>query len=148
MLDSNFFMAQAIRQARTAHSVGEVPVGAVLVFNKQIVVASYNNVEALQDPTAHAEMLAIKAGTQVIQNKYLDSCDLYVTLEPCHMCFYALSLTRVRNVYFGAYDKRNGAAESIKLNITGHKPRVYGGIEEKECTKLIAEFFLSKRHAQ
>lgn len=138
-------MAQAIQQARTAVKVGEVPVGAILVYNNQIVVASHNSVEMLNDVTAHAEILAIKAGAQAIHNKYLDMCDLYVTMEPCPMCMYAISLAKIRRLYFGIHSDRNGAVESNKLLIDGHKPECYGGIESKECGKILTTFFANKR---
>lgn len=138
-------MSAAINQAKVAAKANEVPVGAVLVHGGRIIVAAYNNVELIQDPTAHAEILAIKAGASVIRNKYLVDCELYVTLEPCPMCAYAISLAKIKRVYFGAYDEQNGAMASNRLPIRGYQVDWYGGIE-RECGKLLSEFFATKRN--
>jgi tRNA(adenine34) deaminase len=138
-------MATALEQASMATRANEVPVGAVLVCGGQVIVAAHNRTELLHDPTAHAEMLVIKAGTHAISSKYLMDCELYVTLEPCPMCAYALSLAKIKRVYFGAYDEVNGAVTSNKLAHRGYNFEWYGGIQERECAHLLKSFFAKRR---
>ena len=143
------FMREALKQARIAADNGEVPVGAVIVHENKIIARSYNQVEILKDPTAHAEMIAITQATAALENKWLHECALYVTLEPCSMCAGALILARVRRIYFGAADLKTGACGSV-LDIVRHEPlnhhpEVQGGILEEECGQLVSSFFRQKR---
>ena len=148
LLSDTFYMRTAIMHAKKARDSGEVPVGAIVSYKGDMLVASYNNVESLKDPTAHAEILAIRAAAAALGTKNLSECDIYVTLEPCVMCAHALSLARIRRIYFGAYDARNGALEGHRLFHGGYhcyKPEVYGGIFEEECSGMITRFFEDKR---
>ena len=141
-------MDEALRQAHTA--TGEVPIGAVIVDAAgRILAATHNGVEAGRDPTAHAEMLAIRAACALLGNKFLEDCDLYVTLEPCAMCAQAIAFARLRRVYFGAYDPKGGGVEHgarvFSQPTCHHKPEVYGGIREADCAALLQDFFRAKR---
>ena len=142
------FMAQALEQAEAAAARGEVPVGAVMVQDGQVIASAGNRVEELADPTAHAEMLVIRAAT-ALGDKRLDDCDLYVTLEPCPMCAAAISLARVRRLYFGAYDPKSGGVEHgakvFDHATCHHRPEVYGGLEESRAAAMLKAFFLEKR---
>lgn len=144
------FMQQAITEAEQAAARGEVPVGAVLADAAgRVLAADGNRVEERNDPLAHAEMLVIQAALQQRGDKYLEECDLYVTLEPCPLCASAISLARLRRVYFGAYDPKSGGTEHgpriFEHPTCHHKPEVYGGIDERECAALLTEFFSQKR---
>jgi len=144
------FMQQAINIAKDAATRGEVPVGAVLVTAEgKVLAAEGNRVEELRNPLAHAEMLVIKAALQQRGEKYLEDCDLYVTLEPCPLCASAISLARLRRVYFGAYDPKSGGTEHgpriFEHDTCHHKPAVYGGIDERICAALLTDFFSGKR---
>ena len=149
-LDSRH-MAIALREAEDAASRDEVPVGAVIVDGdtKEILARAGNRVELLKDPTAHAEMQAIKKACATLGQKRLDHCDLYVTLEPCAMCASAIAHAHIRRVYFGASDQKGGAVENgprfFDQPTCHHKPDVYGGINERAATKLLVEFFKKKR---
>jgi tRNA(adenine34) deaminase len=143
------YMSEAIKEARRAFDEDEVPVGAVVVYQRRIIARGYNQIERLKDPTAHAEMLALTSATNYLGTKWLNEASLYVTIEPCSMCAGALVLSRIKNLYFGARDPKTGACGSI-LNIAHHKKlnhriKVKGGILEKECGVLLTEFFKKKR---
>lgn len=143
-------MMRAFAEAEKAGWRGEVPVGAVLVGSDgAVLAASGNEVEAEGDPTAHAEMLALRAGAAALGQKLLDGCDLYVTLEPCPMCAAAISLARVRRVYFGAYDPKSGGVEHgpriFDQPTCHHRPEVYGGIDEQRAGALLRAFFKERR---
>jgi tRNA(adenine34) deaminase len=143
-------MQWALAQARLAAGCGEVPIGAVIVdAGGHVLAAAHNLVETLNDPTAHAEMLAIRAAAQVLGNARLGDCDLYVTLEPCAMCAQAISLARIRRLYFGAYDAKGGGVEHgaavFRHATCHHKPEVYGGMAEGECGELLKGFFQQRR---
>ena len=143
------YMRQALKEAQRAFEEDEVPVGTVVVFKGKIIARSYNQVERLKDPTAHAEMLALTSATNFLGTKWLNAASIYVTIEPCSMCAGALVLSRVKNLYFGAKDPKAGACGSV-LNIASHKKlnhriKVAGGILEKECGFLLKEFFKKKR---
>jgi len=142
------FMKEALKEAKVALEKEEVPVGAVVVFKNKIIARAYNQVELLNDATAHAEMIALTQATNFFRSKWLKDCTLYVTLEPCLMCATALVLSRIDKVIFGAYDERWGAFGS-KVDINGlrlnHKIKFEGGILEEECADLIKEFFKKKR---
>nr|WP_245644343.1 nucleoside deaminase [Magnetospirillum moscoviense] len=143
------FMAIALDQARLAASRGEVPVGAVVVQDGRVVAQAGNRVEELADPTAHAEMLAIRQAAEAIGNVRLDGCDLYVSLEPCPMCAAAISLARLRRLVFGAYDPKSGGTEHgarvFDHATCHHRPEVVGGVREAEGAALLKSFFQDRR---
>lgn len=145
----NQFFQTAINQAKLASHSGEVPVGAVIIKDGKIIASAHNLVETNQDPTAHAEIVAIRAASKLLASPRLTDCDLYVTLEPCAMCAQAISLARIRRLYFGAYDPKGGAVDNgarvYSHNSCNHTPEIYGGISEKECGALLTEFFKKKR---
>jgi tRNA(adenine34) deaminase len=145
-------MALALAEAEAAAARGEVPVGAVLIDGKgRVLAAAGNRVEADRDPTAHAEMLVLRAGAAQLGAKRLAECDLYVTLEPCAMCAAAIGFARLRRLYFGAYDPKGGAVEHgprlFHQPSTLHLPEIYGGIEERRAAELLRAFFRQRRHA-
>ena len=143
------FMEEAILQAKIAFENDEVPVGAVIVENGEIIAASHNHNINLKDPTAHAEILALRAAAQFKNSARLDDCDLYVSLEPCAMCASAISLARIRRVYYAASDEKFGAVENgakiYSRSSCFHKPEVYSGICEGDAKDLLVKFFKSKR---
>ncbi len=143
-------MLRALKEAEAAAGRGEVPVGAVLVNAAGEVIASAGNrTLELKDPTAHAEVLVIRAAAARLGSERLIDCDLYVSLEPCAMCAAALSFARVRRVYFGAGDPKMGAVEHgprfFSQPICHHRPEVYGGIGEGESARLLRAFFALRR---
>ena len=143
-------MALALAEAEAAAARGEVPVGAVLVDAEGgVLAAAGNRVEADHDPTAHAEMLVLRAGATRLGAKQLSECDLYVTLEPCAMCAAAIGFARLRRLYFGAYDPKGGAVEHgprlFDRPTTHHRPEIYGGIEEQRAGQLLRWFFRERR---
>jgi tRNA(Arg) A34 adenosine deaminase TadA len=143
-------MEQLISLARVAATHGEVPIAACVVAADGTVIAqAYNEVEARHDATAHAELLAIQAACEVRQDKYLQDCTLYVTLEPCAMCAQAASLAKMKKIVFGAYDPKGGGVEHGARVFTQttchHVPEVIGGVMEAECGALLTEFFKAKR---
>ncbi len=144
-------MAAALAEAERAGARGEVPVGAVLVeaASGAIIAAAGNRSEELADPTAHAEMEVLRAGARQSGAPRLESCDLYVTLEPCAMCAAAISFARIRRLYFGAYDPKGGAVEHgprfFQQPTCHHRPEVYGGIEESRAGELLKKFFGERR---
>lgn len=142
-------MERAIELAQQAAAQGEVPVGALIVHNNRILVESHNEVEALPDSTAHAEILVIRKACALLGVPRLIDCDLYVTLEPCPMCASAISQARIRRLYYGAYDIKGGAVDHGIQFFTHptcfHSPQVYGGIQEQNCSTLLQEFFRDKR---
>jgi tRNA(Arg) A34 adenosine deaminase TadA len=145
-------MSLALAEAAAAAARGEVPVGAVLVDKDgRVLAAAGNRVEADCDPTAHAEMLVLRAGAAATGGKRLAECDLYVTLEPCAMCAAAIGLTRLRRLYFGAYDPKGGAVEHgprlFEQPTTHHRPEIYGGIEEQRAGEALRAFFRARRQS-
>jgi tRNA(adenine34) deaminase len=145
-------MALAFAEAEAAALRGEVPVGAVLVDHAGVVLAAAGNrVETDRDPTAHAEMVVLRAGAARLGAPRLVECDLYVTLEPCAMCAAAIGLARLRRLYFGAYDPKGGAVEHgpriFSQPNTHHRPEIYGGIEERRAAELLRTFFRQRRPA-
>ncbi|MBM6592714.1 nucleoside deaminase [Microvirga pudoricolor] len=142
-------MARAFEEARAAAVRGEVPVGAVVVKDGLIVASAGNRPRELRDPSAHAEMLAIRQACDALDDERLSGCDLYVTLEPCTMCAAAISFARIRRVYFAAADPKGGAVENgvrfFQQPTCHHAPEVYGGIRESEAAGLLRSFFASKR---
>lgn len=142
-------MGAALNEARAAAARGEVPVGAVVVRGGTVIARAGNRTEELNDPTAHAEMLALRAAAQALGDPRLPDCDLWVTLEPCALCAAAISLFRVRRVYFGAYDPKGGGVEHGPRLFTQptchHAPEVYGGLREEDCAALLRAFFRERR---
>ena len=144
------FMTLALAEAERAASLGEVPVGAVLVDATGLVLAATGNrVEASHDPTAHAEMLVLRAAASQRGAARLVDCDLYVTLEPCPMCAAAIALARLRRLYFAAYDPKAGGVEHgpriFEQPGCNHRPEIYGGIEERRAAALLRAFFTARR---
>ena len=142
-------MAKAIQLAEDAASNNEVPIGAIIVKDNIIVGKGFNQVEKLNDPTAHAEMIAISAACETLQSKYLTGCTLYVTLEPCPMCAGALVWSKINTVVFGASDAKSGGCGSL-FNVSSnknlnHQVKVVQGILEADCEYLLKSFFQSKR---
>jgi tRNA(adenine34) deaminase len=147
----NPYMQLALEEARKAADMGEVPVGAVIVSSDGGVLAhAHNRVETDNDPTAHAEMLVIRAACALLETPRLMDCDLYVTLEPCAMCAQALSHARIRRVYYGAPDPKGGGvahgARVYSQPTCHHKPEVYEGIGEQESADLLKKFFQNLRN--
>ena len=143
-------MALALAEAEAAAARGEVPVGAVLVDSDgQVVAAAGNRTEELADPTAHAEILVIRAGATRLGRPRLVGCDLYVTLEPCPMCAQAISFARLRRLYYGAADPKGGGVEHgpriFDSASCHHAPEVYGGIGERGAAELLQRFFRARR---
>jgi tRNA(adenine34) deaminase len=143
------FMQIALEEARAAAVRGEVPVGCVIVRANRILARTGNRVLADRDPTAHAELLAIRAAASALGSERLTECDLYVTLEPCTMCAAAISHARIRRLYFGAGDPKGGAVENgvrfFTASTCHHRPEVYGGLGEGESALLLKNFFLTRR---
>ena len=154
LTDGNAFkghMGVALEMARAAADRGEVPVGAAVVSpDGELLASAGNRVRELKDPTAHAEMLALKAACSLAGSERLGGHSLYVTLEPCPMCAFAISLARINRLYYGASDPKGGGIESgprIYLHAQcNHIPEIYGGIEEAACGGLLTEFFKGLRH--
>lgn len=143
------FMQLALEEARAAGARGEVPVGSVIVCGGDVVTRAGNRTLADKDPTAHAELLAIRAAAAKLGSERLADCDLYATLEPCTMCTAAISFARIRRLYFGAGDPKGGAVEHgvrfFASPTCHHRPDVYGGIAESDSAALLREFFQDKR---
>ena len=145
------FMEVALQEAALAAERGEVPVGCVIVdsVSGDIVARNGNRVEELRDPTAHAEMIALRETTKAFGETRLPGCDLYVTLEPCPMCAMAISFARIRRLYFGAADVKGGGVENgpriFDQSTCHHRPDVYGGIGESDAAALLKSFFAARR---
>src|SRR4029079_7517591 len=139
----------AFEEARAAAARGEVPVGCVVVAGGKVIARAGNRTLADKDPTAHAELLAIRAAAAALGSERLTACDLYVTLEPCAMCAAAISFARIRRLYYGAADPKGGAVEhGVRLftaRTCPHRPEVYGGMGEAEAGTLLREFFAVRR---
>ena len=138
-----YFMREAIKQARYALEEGEIPIGAVIVYNDKIIARAYNQVEKLRDVTAHAEMLAITSAADFVGGKYLQDCTLYVTLEPCIMCVGAIRLARFKKVVFGTADHRHIMPERWTTLLP--KTEIYKDVLSAECQALLDQFFYAKR---
>ena len=143
------FMDMALEQARTAAACGEVPVGCVIVRDGAVIARAGNRTLAERDPTAHAELVAIRAAAIALGSERLEGCDLYVTLEPCAMCAGAVSFARIRRLYYGAADPKGGAVDNgvqfFASPTCHHRPEVYGGLGEAEASALLKEFFSERR---
>jgi tRNA(Arg) A34 adenosine deaminase TadA len=143
------FMKQAFNEAARAGNRGEIPVGAIVVHEGQVIAAFGNEVEARKDVTAHAEILAIRTAAEVLGDVRLPECELYVTLEPCPMCASAIGFARIKKLVFGAYDAKGGGVEHgpriFSQPTCHHAPEVIGGIMEAECGQLLKNFFQARR---
>jgi tRNA(adenine34) deaminase len=143
------FMDMALAEARAASAAGEVPIGCVIVCGGEVIARAGNRTLAERDPTAHAELAAIRGAAAALGSERLADCDLYVTLEPCTMCAAAISLARIRRLYFGAADPKGGAVEHgvrfFSAPTCLHRPQVYGGIGELPAGALLKDFFRARR---
>jgi tRNA(adenine34) deaminase len=143
------FMQMALEEAHAAAAAGEVPVGCVIVQGNEIVARAGNRTLRDHDPTAHAEMLALRDAAARLGSERLSQCDLYVTLEPCTMCAGAMSFARIRRLYYGAADLKGGAVDSgvrfFSAPTCHHRPEVYGGIAEREAGDVLRAFFQARR---
>lgn len=139
----------ALEEARAASARGEVPVGCALVREGALIARAGNRTLTERDPTAHAEMVAIREAARTLGAERLSGCDLYVTLEPCTMCAAAIAFARIRRLYYGAADPKGGAVESgvrfFAAATCHHRPEVYGGIAETEAAALLRDFFATRR---
>jgi tRNA(adenine34) deaminase len=146
--DDAYYMQLALYEAGSARLKGEVPVGAVVVCGGEVVSSGYNVNVSSHDPTAHAEVVALRRASELYRNHRLPDCDLYVTLEPCAMCLGAMVQARIRRLVFGALDPKSGAVESIMvfpLHRTNHRMEIKGGILAEECGKILKAFFKQRR---
>jgi tRNA(adenine34) deaminase len=143
------FMDQALDLARAAAAAGEVPVGCVVVRDGEVIAGAGNRTLTDRDPTAHAEMLAIREAARALGTERLLDCDVHVTLEPCAMCAGAISFARIRRLYYGAADPKGGAVDNgvrfFASPTCHHRPEVYGGIGEREASALLKDFFRERR---
>lgn len=142
-------MQLALDEARDGDSAGEVPIGAVVVKDGTVIARAHNQPRALHDPTAHAEVLAIRAAAEVLGNERLDGCELWVTLEPCAMCAGAIAHARIARLYYAASDPKGGAVEHgarvFEHDQTLHQPEVYSGMGEGEARAMLKNFFAARR---
>lgn len=145
-------MKMAIKEAMKAETFDEVPIGAIIVKDGKVIARAHNKKETKNQATRHAEIEAIEKATKKVNNWWLEDCDIYVTLEPCAMCAGALINSRLRSIYFGAYDKKAGCCGSLyNLPIDkrfNHRLNVEGGIMEEECASLLTNYFKKKRNKQ
>ena len=139
-----YFMKQALQEAQKAAALDEVPVGAVIVANNQIIARSHNFTEHLHDVTAHAEIQAITAASEYLGAKYLTGCTLYVTLEPCVMCAGALYWSQIDKIVFGARDEKRGAGR-FQNELYHPKTLIINGVLEEDCSEIMVQFFKNKR---
>lgn len=146
LFNDEYFMKQAVMQARTAFDKNEVPVGAVIVYKERIITRAHNLTETLNDPTAHAEMQAITAASNLLGGKYLRECTLYVTVEPCVMCAGATYWSQLGEIVYGTADEKRGYSQ-FHEQIIHPKTKVRGGVLENECSSLISDFFYKVREA-
>ncbi len=145
-LDDTHFMKEALKQAREAYDAGEVPVGAVVVWDNKIIARGHNQVERLNDSTAHAEMIALTSAFNTLGSKYLPEAVLYVTVEPCLMCCGALYWSQVKRIVYGAEDVKNGYRKTTGENFPFHaKAEVTKGVMAEECAQLMKDFFKARR---
>ncbi|MDZ4713128.1 MAG: tRNA adenosine(34) deaminase TadA [bacterium] len=149
MTQHEIYMNYAFKEAEKAFDKEEIPVGCVIVFQNSIIAKTHNQVETLKDPTAHAEIIAITAAAEYLHSKQLAGCSMYVTLEPCAMCAGAIVLSKIENLFFGAYDLKSGACGSV-LNVTNNKSlnhncNVMGGVMDVQCREILRSFFEVRR---
>jgi len=145
----NFWMQKALEEAKKSLSKNEVPVGAVIVFDGEIIGRGHNQPILKKDPTSHAEIEAIRTASEAINNYRLKGADLYVTLEPCAMCYGAIVHSRISNIFFGASDQKSGVCGSCEdlseKKYFNHKPHITGHIMANECSKILKDFFKARR---
>ncbi len=150
--NDEYYMRLALKQAKKAESIDEVPVGAVIVCDGKVIARGYNKKESKNDATLHAEMNAIKSASKKLGRWRLSDCDIYVTLEPCPMCCGAIINARLNRVVFGAYDPKSGCCETVTSLLSvpqfNHHPEVLGGVLLHECSEMLSSFFKSKRKAK
>jgi len=149
LTQNEFYMNYAFREAERAFEEGEIPVGCIIVFQNSIIAKAHNQIETLKDPTAHAEIIAVTSAAEYLQSKVLAGCSMYVTLEPCVMCAGAIVLSKLENLFFGAYDFKSGACGSV-FNVTNndslnHRVNVLGGVLDEKCREILKSFFEVKR---
>ncbi len=148
-MDKKYFMLKALEQAKIAYKKNEVPIGAVIVKDGKVIAEGYNKREKKQNALFHAEIVAINKACRKLKSWRLDDCDIYITLEPCLMCFGAILNARLKNCYFSAYDKSGGSissnSELLNKSILNHKLNVEGGILKEECADILSTFFEEKR---
>jgi tRNA(adenine34) deaminase len=142
--EDEYYMQQALREAKAAYDEGEIPIGAVIVCNGQIIARGHNNTERLHDVTAHAEMVAFTSASEALGSKYLPECTLYVTVEPCPMCAGAAGWTQIGRIVYGASDSKRGF-ERIGRAMLHPKTQVEKGVLEEECSELMKKFFKELR---
>jgi len=144
-----FFMQEAIKEAKKAYKKKEVPIGAVVVYKNKIIGRGYNLRESKNNSLLHAEIVAISKACKKIKSWRLEECDIYVTLEPCPMCAGAIIQSRIKNIFFGAYDKKSGCVNSrvqlFEPGLFNHNVNVSGGLLESECSQLLKKFFSELR---
>jgi tRNA(adenine34) deaminase len=145
VLSDEYFMKLALEEAKLAYAKDEVPVGAILVANQQIIARSHNLIELLNDVTAHAEMQIITMGANYLGGKFLNECQLYVTLEPCPMCAGALYWSRVGKLIYGASDPKRGYSTINEAAFLHPKTKVAAGVLKEECSELLSRYFKNKR---
>jgi len=143
-VSDEFYMGEALREAKKAFAADEVPIGCVIVWKDRIIARAFNRTEQLKDFTAHAEMQAFTSASDYLNNKYLNECTLYVTLEPCVMCSGASFWTQLGKIVFGASDLKRGVS-AISSRILHPSTEVVSGVMEQECGTLLSEFFQKKR---
>lgn len=143
------FMREAIKEAKKAELIDEVPIGCVIVKNDKIISRGHNVRETKQNPIGHAEIIAINKASKKLNSWRLEGCDIYITLEPCIMCSGAIIQSRIRHVYFGAFDPKGGALGSsinvLEANNINHHPEITSGLLQEECSSLLTNYFKSKR---
>ncbi len=148
--NDEYYMRMAIEAAKVAEENGDVPIGAVIVKDGKIIGRAYNQREQLQDPTAHAEIIALTQAAAAVENWHLDGCTIYVTLEPCPMCAGALVLARLDRLVYGCDDPKTGAVKSLYNIVTddrlNHRLEVTSGVLADECAKLLQDFFKGRRN--
>lgn len=145
-MTDEYYMMQALKEARRAFDDGEVPVGAVIVMNERIIARGYNQTERLNDPTAHAEIIALTSAFNHLGSKYLPEATIYITIEPCLMCAGALYWSKIKRVVYGGADEKNGYRKTTAANWPFHpKTELVYGILKDECTELMKSFFRSRR---
>lgn len=147
IFSDEYFMKEALKEAKKAYESDEVPIGAVIVSNNRIIARAHNQTEKLNDVTAHAEILAVTSASNFLSSKYLSDCTIYVTLEPCIMCAGALFWSKISSIVYGASDANNGFS-SIETNIIHPKTDIKKGVLELECSQIIKDFFKVKRQKE
>lgn len=148
-MEKEFYINKALEQAQIAYKKNEIPIGAVIVKDGKIISVGYNKREKKQNALMHAEIIAINNACKKMKSWRLENCDIYITLEPCLMCFGAILNARLKNCYFGAFDKSGGSIsanpELLNKSILNHKINVEGGILQEECAHILSKFFEEKR---